>query len=71
MASALLILVAARPLRTLSAAISVAAVLGSFVCACFIFWQKTAAAPALPWIDLGSAFRVPLGLTLDSISRSL
>lgn len=71
LASAVLIMVTARPLRTLSAFISVAAVLGSFVCACFIFWQKTAAAPALPWIDLGNVFRIPLGLTLDSLSRSM
>ncbi|MGH7935683.1 MAG: NADH-quinone oxidoreductase subunit L [Chthoniobacterales bacterium] len=71
LASALLILIATRPLKTLSALISVAAVLGSFVCACFIFWQETAAAPALSWIDLGTAFQVPLGLTLDSLSRSM
>ena len=69
--SAILIMAATRRLKTPSAFISVAAVLGSFVCACFIFWNKTATAPALPWIDLGAGFRVPLGLTLDPLSRSM
>ena len=69
--SALLITIATRPLRTLSAFISVAAVLGSFICACFIFLQQTSAAASLSWIDLGPAFQVPLGLTLDPLSRSM
>ncbi len=69
--SALLIMSATRPLRSLSAFISVAAVLGSFACACVIFFQQIDAAPALSWIDLGPTFRVPLGLTLDPLSRSM
>ena len=71
LASAIVILVATRPLRTASAFISVAAVLGSFVCACLIFFQQTAAAPSVSWIDLAPAFSVPLGLTLDPLSRSM
>ena len=45
--AAFIIMVATRPLRTLSAFISVAAVLGSFVCACLIFSQQTASAPSI------------------------
>ena len=71
LASALIILCATRPLRSLSAFISVAAVLGSFAGACFIFFRATSAAPALSWIDLGPVFHVPLGLTLDPLSRSM
>ncbi len=69
--SAVVIMIVTRPLRTLSALISVAAVLASFVCACFIFFQKIADAPAISWIDLGPAFQVPIGLTLDPLSRSM
>ncbi len=64
-------MVATRPLRTASAFISVGAVLGSFVCACLIFFQQTAAAPSLSWINLAPVFSVPLGLTLDPLSRSM
>ena len=69
--SAIVILVATRPLRTASAFISVGAVLGSFVCACLIFFQQTAAAPSVSWINLAPVFSVPLGLTLDPLSRSM
>ncbi|MBA2744067.1 MAG: NADH-quinone oxidoreductase subunit L [Chthoniobacterales bacterium] len=69
--SALIILVATRPLRTLSAFLSVGAVLGSFLCACLIFFRETAGAPSLSWINLGPSFSIPLGLTLDPLSRSM
>ncbi|MEO7165735.1 MAG: NADH-quinone oxidoreductase subunit L [Chthoniobacterales bacterium] len=69
--SALVILIATRPLRTLSAFISVGAVIGSFICSALIFFQQTAAAPALSWINLGTIFSIPLGLTLDPLSRSM
>ncbi len=69
--SALVIMSATRPLRTLSAFISVGAVLASFLCACFIFFQGTSGAPSISWIDLGPAFSIPLGLTLDPLSRSM
>jgi NADH-quinone oxidoreductase subunit L len=69
--SALIIMCATRPLRTLSAFISVGAVLGSFVCAAIIFLQETSGAPSLSWINLGPAFSIPLGLTLDPLSRSM
>jgi NADH-quinone oxidoreductase subunit L len=71
LASAFAIMIATRPMRTLSGLISVGAVLGSFICACIIFFQETASAPSFSWINLGPAFSVPLGLTLDSLSRSM
>src|SRR6476659_2206949 len=71
LASAIVILVATRPLRTASAFVSVGAVLGSFVCACLIFFQQTAAAPRVSWINLAPVFSVSLGLTLDPLSRSM
>jgi NADH-quinone oxidoreductase subunit L len=69
--SAFVIMIATRPLRTTSGFISVGAVLGSFLCACVIFFQQTSAAPAISWINLGTIFSVPLGLTLDPLSRSM
>jgi NADH-quinone oxidoreductase subunit L len=69
--SMFVIMVVTRPLRTLSAFISVGAVLGSFVCACLIFFQQIAVAPSVSWIDLAPAFTVPLSLTLDPLSRSM
>src|SRR6266436_2234333 len=71
LASAFVIMIATRPLRALSGLISVAAVLGSFVCACFIFTQQTSAAASISWINLAPLFSVPLGLTLDPLSRSM
>ena len=69
--SAFAIMIATRPLRTISALISVAAVLGSFVCAAIIFFRETSAASSFLWIDLGPAFSIPLGFTLDPLSRSM
>ena len=71
LASAFIIMIATRPARAASGFISVAAVLGSFVCSCLIFFQQTSAAPAISWINLGAMFSVPLGLTLDPLSRSM
>src|SRR5690349_21052918 len=70
LAAAFTIMLATRPLPNASALISVAAVLGSFLGSTLIFFQETAAAPAISWIDLGPLFSIPLGLTLDPLSRS-
>ena len=59
LASVLIILLATRPLRTVSAFVSVMAVLGSFACACLIFFQKISGATAFSWIDLGGVFPFP------------
>src|SRR5690349_11292605 len=71
LASAFTIMIAARPLRNASALISVAAVLGSFLGSSLIFFRETSSAPAMSWIDLGPLFSVPLGLTLDPLSRAM
>ncbi len=71
LASAFLIMLVTRSLRTVSAFISVGAVVGSFLCSCLIFFQQTPVAASISWIDLGPTFSVPLGLTLDPLSRSM
>ena len=57
--------------KSLSSAISIAAVLVSFVFSCFIFAQSATAALEFVWIDITPVFRVPLGLTLDQLSRTM
>jgi NADH-quinone oxidoreductase subunit L len=57
--------------KSLSSAISITAVLVSFVCSCFLFAQSATAAPKFVWIDITPIFRVPLGLTLDQLSRTM
>jgi NADH-quinone oxidoreductase subunit L len=71
LAAALTIILATRPLRNASAVISVAAVFGSFLGSVLIFFRETSAAPEISWISLGSYFSIPLGLTLDPLSRSM
>ena len=56
--------------RALSSLISVAAVLVSFALSCFIFSQPDASVAELAWINL-PGFKIPLGLTLDSLSRTM
>jgi NADH-quinone oxidoreductase subunit L len=69
--SAAVITVFTRRSRTLSSFISVAAVLGSFVCSCLIFLRPEISAAQLTWIDIPGAFHVPLGLTLDELSKTM
>ncbi len=57
--------------RTLSSSISIAAVLVSFICSCLIFAHRTVAAAEFTWIDISGVFHVPLGLTLDQLSRTM
>src|SRR5947207_153354 len=57
--------------KSLSSAISSAAVLVSFCCSCFIFAKSAPTVPELVWIDITPIFRVPLGLTLDQLSRTM
>jgi NADH-quinone oxidoreductase subunit L len=65
------ITLATRHWKILSSIISIAAVLGSFVCSCLIFRQPEISATELTWIDIPGAFHVPLGLTLDQLSRTM
>jgi NADH-quinone oxidoreductase subunit L len=57
--------------KTLSSAISIAAVLVSFICSCLIFAHRTVAAAEFTWISINGVFHVPLGLTLDQLSRTM
>jgi NADH-quinone oxidoreductase subunit L len=57
--------------KTLSSSISIAAVLVSFTCSCLIFAHRTATAAEFTWINISAAFQVPLGLTLDQLSRTM
>src|SRR3954449_11064766 len=57
--------------KSLSSAISIAAVLISFCCSCFVFAQSATSAPEFVWLDVPPIFRVPLGLTIDQLSRTM
>ncbi len=57
--------------KTLSSFLSVVAVLGSFGCSCLIFGSSNISAPAFTWIDISGVFRVPLGLVLDNLSKTM
>src|SRR4051812_17223686 len=57
--------------KSLSSAISIGAVLISFCCSCFVFAQSATSAPEFLWLDVPPIFRVPLGLTIDQLSRTM
>src|SRR3954467_4740032 len=57
--------------KSLSSTISVGAVLISFCCSCFVFAQSATSAPEFVWLDVPPIFRVPLGLTMDQLSRTM
>jgi len=71
LASAVAITVLFRRAKTLSSVVSNAAVLVSFVCSCWIFLQPNISAPEPNWIDIPGIFQVPLGLTLDKLSKTM
>src|SRR5712664_1066562 len=57
--------------KTLSSSISIAAVLVSFSCSCLIFAQPNVAAAEFTWIRISGVFQVPLGLTVDQLSKTM
>ncbi len=57
--------------KTASSFISIAAVFVSFVCGCLIFTQSSITAAEFNWIDIAGAFKVPLGFTLDQLSKTM
>jgi NADH-quinone oxidoreductase subunit L len=57
--------------KTLSSLISVAAVLGSFVCSCLIFRRPHISASAHIWIDARGVFTIPFSLVLDQLSKTM
>ena len=69
--SAALIALITGPARRLSAGISVAAVLVSFICSCIIFAKTETGAAEIPWIEFQGIFRVPIGFVLDSLSKTM
>jgi NADH-quinone oxidoreductase subunit L len=69
--SAVVITVFTLRWKAVSTFISIAAVLVSFVCSCLIFARATGAAAEFTWIDISGALQVPLGLTLDQLSRTM
>jgi NADH-quinone oxidoreductase subunit L len=71
LASAIAITLFTRRLKGLSSFISVAAVLGSFVCGCFVFAMPNISAAQFSWIDIQGVFTVPLGFVLDGLSRTM
>ncbi len=69
LASATIIALFTRRFKTLSAAISVGAVLGSFLCSCLVFVQIDISAPEFTWLDIRGTLQVPIGFILDDLSR--
>jgi NADH-quinone oxidoreductase subunit L len=69
LASAAIITLFTRRSKSLSAAISIATVLGSFLCSCAVFSKIDISAPDFSWIDIRGTFQVPIGFVLDDLSR--
>ena len=71
LASAVVITLFTLRWKAATSLISVAAVLVSFTCSCLIFTQSSITAAEFTWIDIGGAFKVPLGFTLDQLSKTM
>src|SRR5207244_4849336 len=69
LASAVVITLFTRRWKMVSSFISVAAVLGSFLCSCAIFVKTDISAPEFIWIDIRGVFNVPIAFVLDDLSR--
>ena len=69
--SAISITLFLRRSKTISSLVSVAAVLTSFVLSWLIFLQPNISAVERTWLDIPGLFRVPLGLTLDNLSKTM
>src|SRR5436190_16201239 len=69
--SAIAITFFTRRFKTLSSFISIAAVVGSFVCSSLIFIQSNISAPASTWIEISGVFKVPFGFVLDNLSKTM
>src|SRR4029077_16695636 len=71
LAGAVLIALVTRRAAGLSAFVSVVAVSISFICSCVVFAKPEIRAAEIPWIDFGGLLRVPIGFTLDSLSKTM
>jgi NADH-quinone oxidoreductase subunit L len=69
--SAAVITVLTQKFRGLSSFISVVAVLVSFVCSWLVFIRPNVFVPERTWLDFPGVFHVPLGLTLDALSKTM
>ncbi len=69
--SAGMIVLLTRGSGTISSFISVGAAVVGFICSCFIFASPATSSFELPWIDLRPLLRVPLGLILDQLSKTM
>jgi NADH-quinone oxidoreductase subunit L len=57
--------------RGLSSLISITAIFVSLICAWLVFIQPQVIAPERTWIEIPGVFRVPLGLTIDGLSKTM
>src|SRR3954464_478014 len=57
--------------RGLSSFISVAAIVFSLICSWMLFLQPNIYVPERTWIEIPGVFRVPLGLTIDNLSKTM
>src|SRR5213595_2667502 len=71
LAGAAIIALVTRRTHSLSAFISVVTVLISFVCSCLVFAKPKISAAEIPWIEIHGLLRVPIGFTLDSLSKTM
>ncbi len=67
--SAVVITLFTRRSKTLSAAISILAVVGSFVCSCLVFTRVDISTPEFTWLDIRGTLQIPIGFVLDDLSR--
>jgi NADH-quinone oxidoreductase subunit L len=71
LASAAVITLFTRKFRGLSSFISVAAILVSLVCSCLVFIKPNPSVPERTWIDIAGVFHIGLGLTVDTLSKTM
>ncbi len=71
LASAIVIVLFTLRWKAVSSFISIAAVLVSFTCSCLIFTRSGISAAEFTWLDIAGALKVPLGLTLDQLSKTM
>src|SRR4029078_1574334 len=57
--------------KAMSSLISVAARLLSCACSCFIFNQPSITAAELTWISIADALKVPVGFTMEQLSKTM
>src|SRR5438094_739294 len=70
--SAVIITLFTQRMRSVSAMISVGAVLISFLGVCVLFFKPDSFAPSpVRWLDFGADFTVSIGFTIDRLSKAM